>query len=263
MIGPRDRGHRRRDEGIDRWFRPVRVAMSFDSFERLPWHPAYKFEYWEGQLRISPRWQSHSVFLELTPPETRLSVNDLGLVTIRPLISSDWEALSEPLSEAFEDIPPLGMLGSRRRFWAARDWLQSTREGSEGPPIESACVVAVDREDSTALVGALLVTLMTGWARSMYSGQRLRVLPPPAEDLVAGGEQPQISWVFVRPRASDRGVGTAMLASATRSLWELGYRELASAIHRGNDASIGWHWRNGFRLLPHFESGRRPRGQHP
>ena len=43
--------------------------MSFASYVRLPRHPAYKFEYWDGQLRITPRWNSHAMFLPLRSAE--------------------------------------------------------------------------------------------------------------------------------------------------------------------------------------------------
>ena len=62
MTGPNVNHDRRKVESVDHWFRSTRVPMSYESYKRLPWHPAYKFEYWDGQLRISPRWRSHSVF---------------------------------------------------------------------------------------------------------------------------------------------------------------------------------------------------------
>jgi len=176
------------------------------------------------------------------------------------LVAGDWEILPEVLAAAFRDAPPLGMLGQRRRVCAARDWLLSTRDGGEGPLVEPACVVAVDAEDDNKLLGALLVTLMIGRERSWYASLRAAVSPP-APDLAEGREQVQMSWIFVRPRASGQGVGTALLAAAARTLWTSGYRELASATHRGNDASMAWHWRNGFRLLPHSDSLRRIRSR--
>jgi len=234
--------------------------MPFESYERLPRHPSYKLEYWDGQLRISPRWRSHSFFLELRPPEACPRVDDRDIASIRPLVAGDWEILPEVLAAAFRDAPPLGMLGQRRRVCAARDWLLSTRDGGEGPLVEPACVVAVDAEDDNKLLGALLVTLMIGRERSWYASLRAAVSPP-APDLAEGREQVQMSWIFVRPRASGQGVGTALLAAAARTLWTSGYRELASATHRGNDASMAWHWRNGFRLLPHSDSLRRIRSR--
>jgi len=213
-------------------------------------------EYWDGQLRISPRWRSHSFFLELWPPEECPRVEDLDIASIRPLVADDWEKLPEVLAAAFRDAPPLGMLGDRRRVCAARDWLLSTRDGGEGPLVEPACAVAVDAEDDNKVLGALLVTLMVGRERSWYASLRAAVSPPPP-DLAEGREQAQMSWIFVREGASGQGVGTALLAAAARTLWSSGYRELASATHRGNDASMSWHWRNGFRLLPHSDSLRR------
>lgn len=232
--------------------------MAFESYQRLPRHPAYKFEYWDGKLRIMPRWQSYSMFLELRPPEACFQGDDTGIASTRPLVSSDWDVLPDVLADAFRDVPPLGMLGSRRRLWTARDWLGSTRDGGEGPLVETACVVAIGREESARVLGALLVTLMVGWTRSWYAGRRLAV-PPPPPDLAEGREQPQITWVFVKPEASHQGVATALLAKATSSLWISGYRELASATDRGNDTSMAWHWRNRFFLLPHSRSVRLPR----
>jgi hypothetical protein len=184
--------------------------MLFESYMRLPRHPSYKFEYWDSQLRISPRWRSHRFFLELQPPEECPRIDELSEAAIRPLAAGDWEMLPEVLAAAFRDSPPLGMLGDRRRVWAARDWLRSTREGGEGPLLEPACVVAVDREDESIVLGALLVTLIVDRERSVVA----------------------------------------------RTLWIAGHRELASATHCGNDASLAWHWRNGFRLLPHHDSVR-------
>jgi GNAT superfamily N-acetyltransferase len=233
---------------VHRWFRPVRAPMSIASYRRLPRHPAYKFEYWDGQLRITPRWNSHAMFLALRSPEEAV-VPELEGASIRLLQDGDWDELPKVLGLAFADAPPLSVLRGRRRVWASRDWLWSTRDGDEGRLVQPACAVAVDRNDSTRLLGALIVTLMAGFTRSWYVRRRLAV-PPPAPDLGEGGEQPQISWVFVHPAASGRGVGRALLAMATRSLWNAGYRELASATDCGNVTSMAWHWRNGFVLLP-------------
>ncbi len=93
--------------------------MPFGSYMRLPRHPAYKFEYWDGQLRITPRWNSHAMYLTLQAPSAEEVVNDGdGLAAIRPLASGDWEVLPDVLARAFADAPPLGVLSSRRRIWA-------------------------------------------------------------------------------------------------------------------------------------------------
>jgi GNAT superfamily N-acetyltransferase len=195
------------------------------------------------------------MFRELRPPEVCAPSDDPGIASIRLLDSSDWDKLPEVLAWAFRDAPPLGMLGSRRRAWAACDWLSSTRDGGEGPLVEPACVVAVDGKDSSRVLGALLVTLMVGSTRSWYAELR-RAVPPRPPDLAEGRDQPQISWVFVHPAVSGKGVATALLASAASSLWSSGYRELASGTDGGNVTSMAWHWRNGFSLLPRFGSVR-------
>ena len=195
------------------------------------------------------------MFLELRPPEVCAPGEDRGIASIRLLDSSDWDKLPDVLAGAFRDAPPLGMLGSRRRAWAARDWLSSTRDGGEGPLVEPACVVAVDGKDRSRLLGALVVTLMVGSARSWYAELR-RAAPPPPPDLAEGRDQPQISWVFVHPAISGKGVATALLARAAGALWCSGYRELASATDGGNVGSMAWHWGNGFSLLPRFGSVR-------
>ena len=52
------------------------------------------------------------------------------------------------------------------------------------------------------------------------------------------------------------GIGSALLAYASRSLLELGYTELISSFLLGNNFSMLWHWRNGFDLLPYVGSMR-------
>ncbi len=158
--------------------------------------------------------------------------------------------------EGVSKISPLGMclVTACGRVWAACDWLRSaTRDGHEGPLVEQACMVAMDREDNSHVLGALVVTLMIGSTRSWYSRRRLAVSPPPPH-LANGQDQPQVSWPSVQPGASDQGVATRVGIDDEFAMENSGYRELASATDGGNVISMAWHWRNGFRLLPHRES---------
>ena len=63
------------------------------------------------------------------------------------------------------------------------------------------------------------------------------------------------------------GSGTVLLAATRRALLARGYTELLSTFMIGNDSSMLWHWRNGFRLLPYPGSlrhiGRRFRERRP
>jgi L-amino acid N-acyltransferase YncA len=58
-------------------------------------------------------------------------------------------------------------------------------------------------------------------------------------------------WIFVGPLHAGRGIGSALLARASKSLLELGYTELISSCLLGNTPSMLRHWHNGFELLPY------------
>jgi hypothetical protein len=64
----------------------------------------------------------------------------------------------------------------------------------------------------------------------------------------------------VSPTRAGWGTGTALLAAAVNSLLGLGFTELLTTFMIGNDSSMLWHWRNGFRLLAHPASPRRRSG---
>jgi GNAT superfamily N-acetyltransferase len=85
------------------------------------------------------------------------------------------------------------------------------------------------------------------------------VEPPPPDWLGRGLGRPHLTWIFVGPWHAEHGIGSALLAAATQRLLAHRYRELASTFLLGNDASLLWHWRNGFRLLPNPISPRQIR----
>ena len=60
---------------------------------------------------------------------------------------------------------------------------------------------------------------------------------------------PHLTWIFVSPVDARQGVGTALLDVAVRALLRLEYTELASTFLLGNESSMLWHWRAGFKLL--------------
>ena len=74
--------------------------------------------------------------------------------------------------------------------------------------------------------------------------------PPPADSIVRRLGRPHLTWVFVSPWLSGQGVATALLAATVNALIGMGFEELLTTFMIGNDASILWHWRNGFTLAP-------------
>ena len=87
--------------------------------------------------------------------------------------------------------------------------------------------------------------------------------PPPPDVLERRAGRPHLTWVFVGPFHAGEGVGTTLLDAAVRALLEMGYAQLASTFLAGNDSSMLWHWRNGFRLLAYPGSKRKTRERLP
>ena len=219
---------------LDDWFRSVHLAISFAEFQCLPRHLAYKYEYFGGRAVLTPRPHYHRATLALPHPAplntTPLSGAD---EMIRPLNADDWAGLPRLFAAAFSDVAPFAHLSERRRLGLARDCVDGTRSGRDGPTVNAACFAAVGRAQEKAPLGALIVTL----TRRPGGG---------------GGEppQPHLTWVLVQPWRFRRGLGTALLGHAVAALSALGHRELDSTFQAGNERSALWHWRNGFHLRP-------------
>jgi GNAT superfamily N-acetyltransferase len=73
--------------------------------------------------------------------------------------------------------------------------------------------------------------------------------PPPADCIANRQGRPHLTWIFVSPLEAGCGVGTALLDAAGNSLLDMGFTQLLTTFIYGNDSSMLWHWRNGFRLI--------------
>jgi len=234
---------------IDRWFSPRKLPMTIEQFFALPENPAYKYEYIDGEAWLTPRPKIGHALLELRPMEVseRLEVRREP-VRIRPLVDADWTHLPSLFAAAFHRVEPFKGLGDDRRLEAARDCLEHTRSGGDGPLIPPACVVAdrLDRNDGGPLAAGL-ITLMPDVPLDSLRGLNWRS-PPPPDALERRLGRPHLTWIFVPPLLSGNGLGEAMLAVSTRALLDLGYAEMASTFLLGNPSSMLWHWRMGFQL---------------
>jgi ribosomal protein S18 acetylase RimI-like enzyme len=243
---------------LDAWFRTIEANVTIDEFHRLPKHAAYKHEYYGGRYVLTPRPKAYHAMLDLpafaAPPGAPAGRAAFEPMTFRVVEDSDWEALPPLLAAAFHRVPPFATLGDEEAVTAARDCLEHTRTGGDGPLALPACIVATD-EDARP-VGALLVTLwpdrpLDDWHAAKWPE------PPPADAAERGLGRPHLTWAFVSPWHAGHGVGTAMLAETVGRLRASGYRELVTTFISGNDSSMLWHWRNGFRLLEYVGSYRR------
>jgi GNAT superfamily N-acetyltransferase len=234
------------------WMPALDLALSWDEFHRLPRNAAYKYEYLDGRAYLSPRPKTYHALLDLRTAE--VAAEPVAGVAVRPVRESDWTELVPRFAATFGRIQPFGSLAEETRLEASARALERVRTGGDGPWIEPASFVAADA-DTDAPVGAILVTLLPDTDPCDWDS--FRWPEPPPEDCVERRlGRPHLTWVFVRPMQAGEGIGTALLAAAVRGLRALGYAEMASTFLLGNESSMLWHWRNGFRLLPYPGSKR-------
>ncbi len=238
---------------ISDFFRSIKLALPPEQFRRLPRNAGYKYELIAGEVWLTPRPRWYHAVLELRPlaPPAAPARED---ATLRRLAADDWEALPNLFAGAFRTVQPFGSLDDEERLEAARKSLGRTRGGGDGPLVERASFVAVT--GAGRLCGALVVTLIpdVDLTDPIESGEWPQ--PPPPDAAERGLGLPHLTWVFVSPFEAGHGIGTALLAAAVAELLALGYDRLASTFLLGNESSMLWHWRNGFRLLPHPGSWR-------
>jgi GNAT superfamily N-acetyltransferase len=242
---------------LDQWFSVIRLPLSWRQFRRLPQNPAYKYEYLDKIACLSPRPKFYHARLDLDdrevePPD---AIEAREGVVFRRLADRDWPLLTRPFAASFGRVQPFASLGDRRRLAAARACLERTRGGGDGPIILPACHVALSERHQHP-VGAILVTLVPPVDLDDVWSLRWET-PPPADSVERRLGHAHLTWIFVGPMHAGYGVGTALLARASRDLLQLGYTELVTSFILGNDSSILWHWRNGFQLLPYSGSLRK------
>jgi GNAT superfamily N-acetyltransferase len=238
----------------DEWMDGLQLPLTIEQFHRLPRNPAFRYEYFDGAAHLSPRPKYFHAVLDL-PPLAGKPLPNAAPLALRPVREGDWEALVPLFAAAFRGVVPFGTLEDGPRRDAARKSLQFTRDGGDGPRIDRASFVAETSEEAHA-VGAILVTLLPDEDPSEWSAFHWKE-PPPPDCLERNLGRPHLTWVFVGPMESGRGVATALLNAAVRELLAMGYSRLASTFVLGNDSSLLWHWRCGFQLATYAGSLRK------
>jgi hypothetical protein len=235
----------------DEWMARLDIPLTPQQYQRLPRNSAYRYDYFDGRAWLNPRPRYYHALLDLTVPP-RAAVCEHAAP--RPLQPGDWEALVAPFAAAFRGLQPFGGLGDEERAEAARQCLEQTRRDGDGPWIERASFVAVSGDGETPL-GAILVTLLPDIDPTDFDAYYWPQ-PPPPDCVEKRLGRPHMTWVFVTPGRDREGVGTRLLQASTQVLAAMGFTELASTFLIGNDPSMLWHWRNGFRLLAYPGSRR-------
>jgi Acetyltransferase (GNAT) family len=243
---------------LDEWFSVIKLPLSWRQFHQLPRNPAYKYEYWDKTAWLSPRPKFYSARLALKltadEPPANLEVHHTE-IRVRRLEDRDWPRLSRVFAGSFHRVQPFQSLSDRRRLEAARGCLKYTRDGHDGPIIGAASHVAVAEKNGHP-VGAILVTLVPPVDLDDFWSLRWKT-PPPADCIEQRAGHAHLTWIFVNHWFAGYGIGSALLAHASRGLTDLGYTEMISSFILGNESSMLWHWRNGFELLSYAGSKRR------
>jgi GNAT superfamily N-acetyltransferase len=231
----------------DAWMPTIKLALTLEQFRQLPRNPAYKYEYLDGVAYLTPRAKHYHATLDLATPPAIESLPSCASFKLRPLHDQDWPELELVFAGSFRTIQPFGGLDEATMKEATHQCLERTRTGGDGPVIASACFVA---EQDKHVIGSVLVTLVPG--DDECDSESYRWYEPPPEDCIEKRlGLPHLTWIFVAPMLAGKGVGSALLANAVEELRKLGFTRLLSTFVVGNDSSMLWHWRSGFRLLAH------------
>ncbi len=233
---------------MDAWMTALHLRLTPEEFRRLPRNSAYKYDYTSGLAHLTP-WPKHYHAILSLPAVKPDGLGPPADILIRPVEESDLAELESAFAAAFAQSQPLIGLTEEARAEAARQALQRTIRGDDGPWVRAASFVAVTASKGEC-IGAVFVTLLPDgdpgdWDSYYWQEQA------PAVCVGRGMGRPHLTWIFVASLRAGQGTGTALLHAVTQALVELGYRELVSTFLLGNDASVLWHWRNGFRLLPY------------
>jgi GNAT superfamily N-acetyltransferase len=239
----------------DEWMKSHCLPLSLAQFHCLPRNPAYKYEYLNGEAWLNPRPRYYHALLDLEALPAEVQNPSDYAMAIRPVRSADWERLTPLFADAFQRQQPFGSLEEEERRTTLRKALEHTRSGGDGPWIEQASFVATELVDDTP-IGAIFLTLLPPRDLTQWDSYHWEE-PPPPDCITRRLGRPHLTWIFVGPMHAGRGIGTALLHTAVGELRALGYTELASTFLLGNDSSMLWHWRNGFRLLAYPGSWRR------
>ena len=233
----------------------LQLPLTIEQFHQLPRNPAYKYEYVQGKALLTPRAKHYHALLDLATFKEEKSETSERM-EIRALQEDDWPSLENMFRGAFGTLQPFGSLDDETLTKAARECLRRTRSGGDGPWIEPASFVAVERSVAK-VAGVILLTLLPGGDPGDWDSYDWEKSPPPPDLLARRAGQPHLTWIFVSRMEFGNGIGSLLLAAAVRALRQLDYAELWSTFVVGNDSSMLWHWRSGFRLLPHPGSRRR------
>ena len=202
--------------------RSQHIAMSWEQYERLPPHPGWKHEYWDGVAHITPRSCFAVVRIDVHPRSFRSPLE------LRAVAAADETSLTSAYLDAFRDAVEYCDWEEDSIARSAGKNVRAYCAGRRGEPLFGSSCLASDRaaQDTTEAVAgaALLVRTDDG--------------------------HPMLDMLFVRPIGQRRGLATDLLSWCLEELHLRGETILRSRYHLANDASQAWHRKFGFTEEP-------------
>lgn len=205
--------------------RSQHYPLSIEEYHRLPKKLGWKYEYWDGQVHISPSHRIATVTAKVIPctitPTTPYPPSPPYF--IRSPTEDDTPALISAYLAAFSDDIEYCDWEPEQINDSARKAIQTYFTGERGNP-HPASVIATTPGTGELIGAALLVQQKNG--------------------LVF------LDMLYVIPAWQHQGVATALLAQVMNALHDTGIETLGSRYMLGNDASMNWHQQHGFSEEP-------------
>jgi len=197
--------------------RSQHFPMPVEEYEIMPWKLGWKYEYWDGNVHITPREQIVMLQVEVKP---RLVD---ARFTLKPVDSSDEARLVDAFIAAFGDTIEYCDWTPEKIASAAQHNIRIFLTGKRGAPLPASRLTMEVHPDTgeARLIGAALL-------------------------IDQNEECPLLDMLFVIPEWQHQGLGTTLVSAAVNDLYKAGVKTLKSRYALGNEMSRSWHQKFGF-----------------
>lgn len=193
----------------------LKLKMTFEEYDTMPWRFGWKHEYWDGYARVTPRYDSILVKMSVKPRavETAARIVNIEQISVKNLEKLFFDSFVETVE--YCDYKRADVKKS-----AAKN-IEKFFSGERGEPVlELSCAAILDDE----LAGAALIT------KRKY-GVKLEIL-------------------FVQPKFHGKNIATALAATVLNDLSARGVTAFWSEHRACNQPSARWHQTFGFEEVP-------------
>ncbi|TWT59042.1 hypothetical protein KOR42_24310 [Thalassoglobus neptunius] len=237
---------------LNDWFQDVEFEISWATFQKLPRHPAFRYEYLSERCRVSPRPRYYHARFNLESWEPQTSDSICNEVVVESLGETNCDDLHDSFLQAFARTVPFCQLSESERRRSVHQLLERTFSGLDGPLHRASSHVLRERA-SGIILGASLITLLPSEDLERFDHPDWRASVP-SDAAETNWGFPHLTWIFVASKRQRLGLSSCLLDATVSRLKDRGDRTLLSTFLLGNDQSLLWHWKMGFQLLSHVSS---------